>query len=180
MRDRHEPRCVIQRSGSHVDTVWTNIPLAIKPARAIAAKPGRGPRARRSDPAPRFRASLVNSERCRCHRHVQRERATGLALAVRAMTCVQQQWKRVDLITHVATWATARQRQRRSAPFRHCPRGNPSPPALRLECAVRPPRAAPSPRPTTRPQDAARRYRPYGQHGTRGPRSGRDHCPVTC
>jgi hypothetical protein len=39
-------------------------------------------------------------ERVRRNRHAHPESASGLTLALRAMACIEQQWKRIDPVTN--------------------------------------------------------------------------------
>ena len=66
---------------------------------------------------PAIRLALQDTKILKPYRHVQRERAAGLALTIGAIAGVEQQRKRRDLVTDRAALAATGHRERRSRRF---------------------------------------------------------------
>src|ERR1700687_869648 len=118
MRNRNQPRPVVERAGAKVDDFGTSRPVTVEPAAAIPAKPGYDRDARRRRVAPSFRLALQHVKILGTDRHVQRESAAGGPLTIRAIAGVEQERKRCDLIADRAARAGAGHRKGRS-PQRH-------------------------------------------------------------
>ena len=89
---------IIQRTGTKADGFRPSVAFAIEPRGATAAEPGDHRRAVGRGVMPAMRLTLQDAEIAELHRHVQRERTAGLALAIGAIAGVKQQRERRDLI----------------------------------------------------------------------------------